>query len=274
MSGIQVLVESFLTQVQQEIRMIEQHVEFAGVVGSRLIDPYKEGSDLDILIVFRHPTRSDSVNLKAYLALAKSMQNIRRRLSASATLLVYPTFRLSGIFKKFSKRRSSLLVHLLVYPSLEHLLRTEQPEIVNSFSRNLRVLYGPRDYRAKLRLRSRPLCKRLEYYHSLFSDVFQLVNLCGLEEFDSDFVVIESIDKICYLTRYLCGELIYATLGRTVDRWDEIYEMSGKIVSRPELLHEVNELVQKPSTAGLSIGRLRRMLESVASLLNQLYQYA
>jgi len=267
------LISIFTSQLVDEISKARKYIELAGIVGSRLENPNKEGSDLDVVLIFRSPPEGDPANLKAYSVLERVMRRIRVKFSKLGTLLIFPTFRLSAIFKKFSKAESCLLVHLIVYPSLEYMLEIEQADIVESFARNMKIIYGDPNYRTKLHVRYESMRRRLVPYLALFSDVFQVVNFCGLEEFDEEFVIAEGVDKICYLTKYLLRKLVYELYGKRIEDWGALHKLSLKLMPRSRLLHKVNDLMSN-SPRIVSVAELRSLLKSVGALLNRLYAYA
>ena len=203
-------VDSLVKQLQSEGM---NEVSLVAVVGSGLekdngSNPF---SDLDLMVIFEKNSEDDPSNSKRYLSLIETIKNIQKTYAKKGVYFcIFPTFRVQEFtrFLAYDRyRRDYVLVHLLVYPSVDSFVNWEHPSIVETMCATAKVALGDKRVLEKARQRVKRVSfkERIEFLLSLLYETHRFLECSLVPE---EVRVTETIHMLEYIFQYLSGEIL------------------------------------------------------------------
>ena len=143
----------------------------------------------------------------------------------------FPTFRLEEVVrflmpKLKNEDEETVLIHLLIYPTLALFRKWEEPMIVETMTKQAEILYGAENVlnKATENLKRSSKQERVNYLYSLLYEEFRFL---WFEEIPEEFRAKEGFDKLQYITKYLAYEFQGKRTTRDIyGKWETVIENS------------------------------------------------
>lgn len=213
--------------------------------------------DFDFLVLLnKKPPRDDPTNSKKYAQLLGVINKMQDEFAKKGLVIhVFPTFKLEGTtrYLAFKKKKENLLfLHLLVYPSLQNLLKWESPSMISSFIENAVNPLNKDLNKIKTalmeRVRSTPFNERTQ---SLLSTLYEAYTYFRAGQLTDDFSRMEAIHKVGYVVRFLTAEALleYNLELEDILSWEKmlqklaLLEVSEKKLVKDIYSYQISKLV-------------------------------
>ena len=170
--------------------------------------------DIDMIIILKS-SENDPCNFKNLKTVISVIKDLPDEFKEQFPFTIFPSFRLQTWAEVSSLPSDGSLVprthqsvHLLIYPDEQRLVEWERPLLVLTLLETSRPIWGDISKISELKksLEFPPLRQRLEYYHNLMYETYQVLEIGSIPE---QALIAEVFYKIIYILKFSSLDFLY-----------------------------------------------------------------
>jgi hypothetical protein len=205
---VKILLERMKTKIVQEL---SEHVSL--LITTKHLN---STNDVDLFIILDNPPIDDPYNVKAYIKLVNVVKRVEKEMVEENNIRIidFSTIRIKEYHcrkERLKRDQEVLLLHLLIYPTLDHFLAWENSSIILSICTHHRLLYGDEEILENLRnrIKAGPFEERIQPLVSLLFETYRnMIFYVEVPEDLEEILINEGFKKLEYVLRFLIWELL------------------------------------------------------------------